>query len=61
MGARRESGILGGRKKFNVKQIVKKIDEKFSKIGEIGKDRKNQIFFFTENGLKCIRNPTTHL
>ena len=24
------------------------------------KNRKNQIFF-TENGLKCIRNPTKHL
>ena len=49
----------GGGEKPNIKQIVKKIGQKISKIGEIGK---NRIFFsFTENGLKCIRNPTKHL
>ena len=58
MGTRGESGVLG-RKKPNIKQIVrKKSVEKISKIGEIGK---KSDFFFTENGLKCIRNPKKHL
>ena len=39
----------GGGGKPNIKQIVKKIGQK---IG---------FFFFTENALKCIRNPTKHL
>ena len=55
-------GFRGGGEKPNIKQIVKKIGQKISKIGEIGKkNRRNRIFFFTENGLKCIRNPTKHL
>ena len=54
-------GFRGG-EKHNIKQIVKKIDQKISKIGEIGKkSEKSDFFFFTENGLKCIRNPTKHL
>ena len=47
----------GGEEKPNIKQIVRKIGQKISKIGEIGK----KIRFFTENGLKCNRNPTKHL
>ena len=52
-------GFRGGDKP-NIKQIVKKkIGQKISKIGEIGK---NLIyFFFTENGLECMNNPTKHL
>ena len=65
MGDLWEIGFLffgGGRGKPNVEQIVKKIGEKISKIGEIRKkNQKNLIFFFTKNGLKSIRNPTKHL
>ena len=54
-------GLRGEEEKPNIKQIVKKNGQKISKIGEIEKKNwKNQIFF-TENGLKCIRNPTKHL
>ena len=38
----------------NIKQIVKK------KVKKSEKSAKSD-FFFTENGLKCIRNPTKHL
>ena len=38
-----------------------KIGQKISKIGEIGKKQEKSDFFFTEKGLKCIRNPTKHL
>ena len=35
---------------------------KIRKSGEIRKkSEKSDIVFFTENGLKCIRNPTKHL
>ena len=54
----------GGGEKTNIKQIVKKkkIGEKIWKSGEIGKKSENIGYFFvTENGLKCIRNPTKHL
>ena len=57
-------GIGGFRGGPNIKQIVKKIGEKIWKIGEIGKksEKIGKIwFFFTENGLKCIRNPTKHI
>ena len=47
----------GGGEKPNIKQIVKK---KSVKKSQKSQNRKNQIFF-TENGLKCIRNPTKHL
>ena len=55
-------GIEGfrGEGKPNFKQIVKKIGQKISKIGDIGK-KSEKSDFFTENGLKCIRNPTKHL
>ena len=45
-------GFRGG-EKHNIKQIVKKKSEKAAK------SEKSDIFF-TENGLKCIRNPTKH-
>ena len=49
-------GFRGG--KPNIKQIVKKISEKNLKMR---RNREKSDFFFTENGLKCIRNPTKHL
>ena len=50
-------GGLGGGKS-NIKQIVEKKSVKKSAKSEkkIGKIR-----FFTENGLKCIKNLTKHL
>ena len=56
-------GFGGGGEKPNIKQIVKKkIGQKISKIGEIGKKiGKVGFFFLLKNGLKCIRNPTKHL
>ena len=51
-------GFRGG--KPNIKQIVKKkIGRKILKIGEIRKkkNRKNLIFFFTENGLNALGTP----
>ena len=54
-------GGFRGEGKPNFKQIVKKIGRKILKIGEIGKKIGKIWFFFTENGLKCIRNPTKHL
>ena len=41
------------------KQIVTK-KKLVKKKAKLKKNRKNQIFF-TENGLKCIRNPMEHL
>ena len=46
--------------KPNIKQIGKKNLKKQRNQKKIGKNQKND-FFFTENGLKCIRNPTKHL
>ena len=57
-------GIRGfrGWVKPNIKQIVKKkLVKNSQKSAKSEKNRKNQIFFFNENGLKCIRNPTKHL
>ena len=50
-------GIGGFREeeKPNIKQIVKKKSAKKYKKSE------KSNFFLTENGLKCIRNPTKHL
>ena len=45
-------GFRGGESPILSKSSTKKIGQKISKNGEIGK-----IYFFTENGLKCIRNP----
>ena len=64
-------GIEGSRggEKPNIKQIVKKKKKKktvkkFQKLAKSGKKSEKSDFFFfflTENGLKCIRNPTKHL
>ena len=51
-------GSFRGREKPNIKQIVKKKSVKKSE--KVAKSEKS-FFFFTENGLKCIRNPTKHL
>ena len=57
-GFKGRGGGGGGNPPCNIEQIVKKkTGEKILKSGEIGKNR----IFFTENGLKCIRNPTKHL
>ena len=66
MGTRGESGVLeGGGGKPTIKQIVKKKSVKKSeKAAKSEKNRKKSEksdFFFTENGLKCIRNPTKRL
>ena len=54
-----DGGFKWGEKP-NIKQIVKK--KKKKKIWKSGKiEKKNWIFFFTENGLNCIKNPTKHL
>ena len=51
-------GFRGGDKP-NIKQIVKKNRSK--NLQKSAKSEKNRIFFFfTENGLKCIRNPTNN-
>ena len=54
-------GFRGGGEKPNIKhwQIVKKTFKKSQKSAKLGKIEK--IRFFTENGLKCISNPTKHL
>ena len=52
-----KGGGGGGRSPILSKSSKKSV-EKISKIGKIGK---NRFFFFHENGLKCIRNPTKHL
>ena len=47
-------GIGGsGGGKPNIKQIVKKIGQKISKICEIGKNRKNLIFFYSPRVPHC--------
>ena len=51
-------GFRGVGEKPNIKQIVKRNGQKNLKNCQ---NRKNLIIFFTENGLKCIRNPTKHL
>ena len=58
----RVGGFRGGEEKPNIKQIVrKKTVKKSQKSVKSEKNRKKSDFFFTENGLKCIRNPTKHL
>ena len=52
-------GFRGGGEKPNFKQIVKK--KRSKNLKNRRNRKKNRIFFFTENGLKCIRNPTKHL
>ena len=41
--------------------LSKSSKKKSVKKSEKGKNLKKTDFFFTENGLKCIRNPTKHL
>ena len=53
-------GGLRGWEKPNIKQIVKKKSVKKSEK-EAKLEKKSDNFFFTGNGLKCIRNPTKHL
>ena len=54
-------GFRGRGGKPNIKQIVKKKSVKKSqKSAKSQKIRKIEIFF-TENGLKCIKNHTKHL
>ena len=54
-------GFRGGDKP-NIKQIVKKKNQsKNLKNRRNRKKSEKSDFFFTENGLKCIRNSTKHL
>ena len=52
-------GFRGGGEKTNIKQIVK--TKSVKKSEKAVKSEKNEYFFVTENGLKCIKNPTKHL
>ena len=54
---------VGGGSPILSKSSKKKSVKKSQKSAKLEKktNRKNRIFFFTENGLKCIRNPTKHL
>ena len=56
-------GIFLGGGEPNIKQIVKKKkrSKNLKNRRNRKKNRKNRFFFHTENGLKCIRNPTKHL
>ena len=51
-------GFRGGGGEVNIKQVVKKIGQKISKICEIGKNRKNRIFLLkmVSNALGTTRN-----
>ena len=51
-------GPRGGGRSPILSKSLQKNGQKISKICEIGE---NRIFFYTENGLKCIRNLTKHL
>ena len=54
-------GGFRGEENPNIKYSAnckKKIGQKFLKNQ---RNWKNLIFFFTGNGLKCIKNPTKHL
>ena len=53
-------GFSGGERPI-LSKSSKKNGLKISKIGEIGKKSEKSDFFFTVNGLKCIKNPTKHL
>ena len=53
-------GSLRGREKPNIKQIVKKWPKNLKNRQNLKKYKKSD-FFLTENGLKCIRNPTKDL
>ena len=56
-GTRGESEVLGGGGRSPMlSKLSKKKSEKAAKS-----KKKIRYFFFTENGLKCIRNPTKHL
>ena len=45
----------------NIKQIVKKKSLKKSQKSAKSEKKSEKSDIFTENGLKCIRNPTKHL
>ena len=52
-------GGFRGREKPNIKQNIKKKSVKQSeKAAKL--EKKSDIFFFIENGLKCNRNPMKH-
>ena len=54
-------GFRGGGAQYKANR-QKKLVKKSEKAAKSEKNRKNRIYiFFTENGLKCIRNPTKHL
>ena len=53
-----ESGVLGRRSPILSKSSKKKRSKNRQNWK---KSEKSDFFFFTENGLKCIRNTTKHL